>query len=203
MEGLMEQGDSSVGDRPGAPTWPIPTPTSADEPAPPPVGLNWQVLAERLAVDRRVLEHDGVIVLAGEYFPEEGFFFDPSTLTAQPADVGDIALQHGYFLGDLAIRDFRVRIPLGRPTRLHGHPIIRHEAGTIIGLFPSEIETRRARQQILQGSLGSGLSQEAGPLGVELRVEHPELPGRVATVIAANGGAVISVSGKPVRTIRS
>lgn len=199
IDGTLAAQDSGVADRPGAPTWPIPPGEAEPEPAPPPVGLNWGVVAERLGVDRRVLEHDGIIVLAGEYFPEEGYFLDPVTLTARHVDVGDMALRHGYLLGDLTIRDFRVQIPLNLDSGSRGRTVVRPAGGPLIGLFPRDVDAQRAKQQVLRGSLGTGLVTEEGPLGVELRVERAELAGRVATVIASNGGAVISVGGKPMR----
>jgi hypothetical protein len=76
------------------------------------------------------------------------------------------------------------------------HPVIRTESGPIIGILADAIEAERARQKIVRGSLGTGVSVEQGPLGVELRVDRPELPGRVATVIASRGGAVVSVGGR-------
>ena len=79
---------------------------------------------------------------------------------------------------------------------------MRSEAGPIIGLFPSVQQAARARRAILQGAVGAGLRSEEGPLGVELRVERPELPGMVATLIASNGGAVISIANRPVASVR-
>lgn len=188
--------DTSVADVRGSPTWPIAA--SAGAP-PPPAGLNWGTVSQRLGIDLRLLEHDGAIVVAGEYFPFAGFLLDPASLQAQHVDVGDIALNHGYLLGDLTAREFREMIPLAEGEILPGRPVIRRESAPIIGLFADEVQAQRARSAILQGSVGSGARSETGPLGIELRVDQTGSPGAVATVIAANRGAVISIGGRPVR----
>lgn len=197
VEGAIEAQDSSIEDTPGAPSWPIPATGTVQEAPTPPVGLNWAAVAAQLGTDRRVLEHDGQIVLTGEYFPEAGFFIDPQTFDARVVDVGQIALRSGYFLGDLTVSEFHIQIPLARKTaQPWGKPVIVPQTGSIIGLFASQAEAERAKRKIIQGSLGSGISIEHGPLGVELRVAHPEVAGRVATIIASQGGAVVSVAGR-------
>lgn len=191
---------TTVGDTPGSPTWPITA--GGTPPIPPPVGLNWLTVAERFAMDVELLEHEGLIVLAGEYFPAAGVFIDPDAFTVQHVDVGDMALRHGYFIGNITIRDFSEGVPAPLPRSRSGLPVIRAEGGPIIGLFPSSQQAARARSAILQGAVGAGVRSEEGPLGVELRVERPELPGIVATVIATNGGAVISIGNRPVAGAR-
>jgi hypothetical protein len=162
------------------------------------VGLNWRTVAERFGMDLRLLEHEGLIVLAGEYFPTAGILIDPQAFSVQQVDVGDVALRHGYFIGNITARDFSERFPPTLPQSRSGMPIMRTEKGPIIGLFPSAQQAIRARTAILQGAVGAGLRSDEGPLGVELRVERPELPGMVATLIAANGGAIISIGNRPV-----
>lgn len=196
VEGAMEAQDSSVEDTPGAPSWPMPSTGTANEAAVPPVGLNWGVVAAQLGVERRVLEHEGQIVLPGEYFPEAGFFIDPGTFDARHVDVGDIALRSGYFLGDITISEFRVQLTIGPGAARRGKPIVVPQTGPIIGLFTTQLEADRAKRKIIQASLGSGIVTQPGPLGVELRVARPETSGGVATVIAAQGGAVLSVAGR-------
>lgn len=195
-EGVFEAQDSRVEDTPGAPSWPMPSTGVAEDAPIPPVGLNWGVVAAQLGADHRVLEHDGQIILAGEYFPEAGFFIDPQTFDARHVDVGDIALRSGYFLGDLSISEFHVQVPISAGSASRGKPVIVPQTGPVIGLFSTEIEADRARRKIIQGSLGSGISTQQGPLGIELRVARPELAGRVASVIASQGGAVVSVAGR-------
>ena len=190
--------DSGIEDVPGAPTWPIQAPESG-QPAPPPMGLNWATVSDSLGIDLEVLEHDGIIVLAGEYFPESGFFIDPMTLEGQHVDVGDIALRHGYFLGNITTRDFAAWFPLA-PARSDrsGLPVIRRSRGSIIGLFPDRRAAERARTTVMQGALGAGIRLEESALGSELTVLRPESAGAVATVIASHGGALISLAGEPV-----
>jgi hypothetical protein len=188
---------SARGNVPGGPTWPMPAATSTDTVPAPPVGLNWTVVADRTGMDIRILQHDGAIVLVGEYFPEAGYFVDPATFKARYVDVGEIALRRGYLLGDMAIREFHGRLDRDASTSTVVTPVIREDTGPIIGLFPERLSAERAKQTLLQGSMGAGFSIEEGPLGVELRVRQPEIPGRVATVICSNGGAVIAVSGAP------
>lgn len=196
VEGAFEEQDSRIEDTPGAPSWPMPSTGIMGEAPIPPVGLNWGAVADQIGADRRVLEHDGQIVLTGEYFPEAGFFINPQTFDARHVDVGDMALRSGYFLGDLSVSEFHIQVPIGPAFRLIGKPVIVPQDGPVIALFATQMEADRARRKILQGSLGSGISSEAGPLGVELRVARPELTGRVATVIASQGGAVVSVAGR-------
>jgi hypothetical protein len=189
---------ASRGDVPAAPTTPMPAATETAPASPPRVGLNWRVVATRLGIRSEALQQVGIIVLAGEYFPEGGFVLDPETLRARWVDVGDVALRHGYFLGDLAIRDYQLNLDIVTPPPLKGVPIVPVTRGPIIAVFAGRVEAERAKRRILAGSLGSGLRIEDGPLGPELHVQQPELPGRVATTIAADGGAVISVGGRPV-----
>src|SRR4051794_35197513 len=109
-EGQSADEQTRVGDSPGSPTWPIP---AEREPSlPPPVGLNWRSVAQHFGVDLQMLGHEGLIVLAGQYFPEAGFFIDPESFNAQHVDVGDIALRHGYFIGNLTAREFSQRLQL-------------------------------------------------------------------------------------------
>jgi hypothetical protein len=188
---------SSRGDVPGAPTAPMPAAAAAPPSGPPPVGLNWQVVAARLGVDPSVMQRAGIIVLAGEYFPEGGFVLDPATFQARRVDVGDVALRHGYFLGDVAIRDFRLDLDIVTPPAPRGLQIVPVTRGAIIALFRDRVQAERSKRRILANSIGSGLRIEDGPLGPELHVHQPDLPGRVATTIAAEGGAIISVGGRP------
>jgi len=169
------------------------------ESASPPVGLNWDVVSRQIGLDRRLLQHDGNIVLAGEYFPEAGYAFDPATLQARFVDVGEIALRHVYFLGELALRNVRSHIPVPQETAQITHPIIPSPpTGPMIGLFAEEVAANRAKQRILHGSVGSGVTAEVGPLGYELWVARPHSGGMVATIIAGQGGAIISIGGVPV-----
>lgn len=189
--------ESSVGDVPGAPTWPIEAPGSG-QPAPP-VGLNWTAVSQALGIDVELLQHEGVIVVAGDYFPESGYFFDPETMAAQHVDVGDFALRHGYFLGSMTARDFAQRYPLApKSPPARGAPVVRQTRGAVIGLFADRRGAARAKAAVMQGALGAGIRLEDGPLGSELRVDRPEQTGAVATIIAAHGGAVISIGGEPV-----
>jgi hypothetical protein len=190
--------ESGIEDVPGAPTWPIQAPGSG-QPAPPPVGLSWATVSRGLDIDLELLEHEGIIVVAGDYFPESGFLIDPVSLLGQHVDVGDMALRHGYFLGNITARDFATWFPLA-PTRPGGSglPVIRRARGAIIGLFPNRRAAERAKAAVMQGALGAGVRLEDSPLGCELRVDRPELPGTVATIMASHGGAVISIGGEPV-----
>lgn len=196
-EGAIARDDMALEDVPGSPTWPIPTP-GAPPPAPPPVGLNWGAVAERLGVDRRVVQHDGQIILAGEYFPEAGYVIDPGSMTARFVDVGELALRAGYFLGELTLREFKVDLPLERDWNEVQDPVVPVAgAGPIIGLFADETDAARAKDRILRGSLGAGIAMRHGPLGVELEVAQAERGGEVASIMASNEGAVISISGVP------
>jgi hypothetical protein len=201
-ESRAEMQDSAVEDRAGSPTWPVTAAEPATGPEPPPVGLNWQVVAERLGVRRAVLEHDGAVVLAGEYFPSPGYAFDPMTFRGRFVDVGDLCLRHCYLLSETTLNEFNVHLEIEPDQTRVSHPVVRSSSGPLIGLFTDETLARRAKKDIMQGALGSGLSIEAGPLGVELRVSRPVLPGRTATVVAGNRGAVISVGGRPVQALQ-
>src|SRR5947209_12031719 len=193
-----ETHESSVGSTPGAPAWPNPAPGSTD-PATVPVVLNWQVVAEQLGVDLRILRHDGLIVVAGEYFPAVGYFFDPATLQGRRVDVGDIALHHGYFVAEITLRQFKASVPSGENAASSLKRMIPSTGrGPVIGLFADAQEASRARERILRGSLGAGTTVDDSPLGIELRVSRPLMTGRVASVIASHGGGVIAIDGRPV-----
>jgi len=196
-QGSEEMRESAVEDVLGAPSWPIPGRESIVEPEAPPVGLSWTKLAQTLSIDPRVLRHEGAIVLTGEYVPEAGLLIDATMLSARQVRTGDRALSHGYFIGDVTISQFLLHIPLGTGDSAVLHPIIRTAGAPVIGLFAGERDANRAKEQILQGSIGSGLSLDRGPLGIELRVRHASVAGRVATVIASHRGAVTSVGGQP------
>ncbi|HEX8918070.1 MAG TPA: hypothetical protein VF898_06185, partial [Chloroflexota bacterium] len=117
---------------------------------------------------------------------------------------GDIAFHHSYFLGELAIRNFRSRIEPLDVVPPDGQPVIpRVPVGPLIALFNDDVAVARSRQRILEASIGSGISAQKGPLGPELRVEQTTLPGRVATVMAGHGGAVLSIGGIPVDTMHA
>lgn len=196
--GRLAEGESARGDVRGAPTRPAPPAVLHGEPEAPPVGLNWATVGHRLGIDVHRLEHDGQIILIGEYFPESGFALDTGTLAARPVDVGQIALQRAYFLGSLPFREMHATLPVDHDPSTVQHPIVHADRGPIIGLFTERASAERARHLILRGSLGSQLRIEAGPLGTELHVRETEQPGRVATVVAAEHGAVIAVSGAPI-----
>jgi len=188
---------ASVEDVPGAPTWPIPSRESIVEPEAPPVGLSWTKLAQALDIDPRVLRHEGAIVLTGEYVPEAGLLIDARTFSALQVHTGGRALSHCYFIGEVTMSQFLLHIRLAAPGSAVAYPIVRTAGAPIIGLFAGERDANRAREQIVQGSIGSGLSLDSGPLGIELRVRHASVAGRVATVIASHRGAVTSVGGQP------
>lgn len=191
--------ESARGSVPGAPTWPMQDPASGDQPGIPPVGLNWGGVARRFGVDVRLLEHDGSIVLAGEFFPAAGYAIDPTTMRARFVDVGELALSHCYHIGELGLRNFRVRLPADESNFEVKNPVIPHTPpGAMIGLFVSEQDARRARERILNGSLGSGVDVQPGQLGFELRVERPVMSGRTCTVMAGHRGAVILIGGETV-----
>lgn len=202
--GRIARHQTERGDVGGVPTWPISTPDPTGGSVPPPVGLNWGTVAGRLGVDRRILQHEGCIVLAGEYFLEGGYFLDPATLEARQVDVGDIVLKHGYFLGTLTISDFQLRM-----TQLSDAPAVLHPVipsppkGRMIGLFTDPRDAQRARRKIVQGGTAGGVSLQDGPLGIELHVERPELAGRVASVICAHAGAVIAIDGTPIADLEN
>src|SRR5207302_1446755 len=98
-----------------------------------------------------------LIVLTGEYFPTAGVFIDPQEFSVQHVDVGDMALRHGYFIGNITARDFSERFPATLPRSRSGLPIMRTDKGPIIGLFPAAQQAARARSAILQGAVGAGL----------------------------------------------
>lgn len=196
--GRIARHQTERGDVGGVPTWPITTPDPTAGNVPPPVGLNWGTVADRLGVDRRILQHEGCIVLAGEYFTEAGNFLEPASLEAHQVDVGDIALRHGYFLGALTLGDFHIWLRPGDSPSVR-HPVIPSPPkGPMIGLFADTRDAARAKRKIVQGALGSGVSLQDGPLGVELRVERAEVGGRIATVICGHAGAVIAIDGSPI-----
>lgn len=192
--------DTAREDVPGGPAWPGSAGRPAVVPAPP-VGLNWSSVADYYGLDAVTLRHDGSIVLAGEYFPAPGYFIDPGDFTGRRVDVGGMALRHGYLIGEIPKQEFEERLTVSEETG--SVPVATAATGPVIGLFASEDDAARVRTQILQGSLGSGVVIQHGPLGAEVHVRQTELPGRVATVICATGGAVIGVSGQPVTTGRS
>jgi hypothetical protein len=197
IESRLAEQDSSIEDVPGAPTWPIQEAESDATSEAPPVGLNWAAVSAHLGVDQRVLAHDGMIVVAGEYFPEKGFFIDPASMEALHVHQGDMAMSHGYFLGEVTLNQFGVSLPVeARPadSRL---VVVPHETGPVIGLFADRSDADRARNKIMRTSLGTDLGIEDGPLGSQLRVGNPQLPGRVATVMTSFGGAIVSIAGKP------
>jgi len=188
--------EAAVEDVPGAPTWPIPSRESIVEPEAPPVGLSWTKLARTLDIDPRVLRHEGAIVLTGEYVPEAGLLIDATSLSALQVHTGDRALSHSYFIGEVTMSQFLLHIRLDAGGSAVAYPIVRTASAPIIGLFAGERDANRAREQIMQGSIGSGLSLDSGSLGIELRVQHASVAGRVATVIASHRGAVTSVGGQ-------
>ena len=187
---------AAVEDVPGAPTWPIPGRESIVEPEAPPVGLSWTKLARTLDIDPRVLRHEGALVLTGEYVPEAGLLIDATSLCTVRVHTGDRALSHSYFIGEVTMSQFLLHIRLDAAGSAVAYPIVRTASAPIIGLFAGERGANRAREQIVQGSIGSGLSLDSGPLGIELQVRHASVAGRVATVIASHRGAVTSVGGK-------
>jgi hypothetical protein len=198
LAGKFQMEESSRGDVSGGPSWPIPASTSLLSQPAPPVGLNWSVVARDLEVDERVLRHDGCIVLTGEYFPAAGYCIVPSTMQARFVDVGDMALSPMYFIGKITMDGFHLELPSMSPQSEIHHPVVHRDTGPIIGLFIDPNDAERAKREIFQGSLGSGVSLGKGPLGTELRVRTTQSPGRVATVMASEGGAIISVSGRAI-----
>lgn len=194
-ESAEEAHQSRRGDVPGAASWPVEEPPQAVPAATPPVGLNWTVVAHRLGIDVRILEHDGVIVLAGEYVPAPGFVIDPDTFLARSARVGDRVLYHSYFVGELTASEFHIQLSLDPDPGSVPNAVVRSASAPVIGLFGDRTSAERARRKIVDGSIGYGVSMQQGPLGAELRVARADDPGRVATVIASHRGAVISVGG--------
>jgi hypothetical protein len=192
--------ESRVGDNPGDPTWPI-TATDMQAEGPPPVGINWGRVSQQLGIPLQVLEHNGSIVLAGEYVPSRGYFIDAASFRGRNVQPDDMAYSHGYFLGEIAARGGRDQLPGGLEWGGNLHPVVPgRKKGPIIGLFRGQQDAERARSRIVQGSIGSATSVVKGPLGVELRVERPVLGGRVASVMAGHGGAIISIGGEEVAT---
>jgi hypothetical protein len=198
LAGRFQVEESARGDVPGGPTWPVPAATNLDAHPAPPVGLNWSVVARDLEVDERVLRHDGCVVLTGEYFPAAGYAIEPTTMRVRFVDVGDMALNAVYFVGKITMDGFHLDLPVTESRGEIHHPVVHRDTGPIIGLFIDPNDAERAKREILQGSLGSGVSLGKGPLGTELRVRTASLAGRVATVMAGEGGAIISVSGKAI-----
>lgn len=197
VESRLAEQDSSIEDVPGAPTWPIQEAETDSVREAPPVGLNWAVVSEHLGVDQRVLAHDGMIVVAGEYFPEKGYFIDPASMQALHVHQGDMAMVHGYFLGEVTMNQFGVQLPVRARPADSGRMVVPHETGPVIGLFTDRSDAERARNKIMRTSLGTDLAIDDGPLGSQLRVGNPQLPGRVATVMTSFGGAIVSIAGKP------
>ncbi len=174
-----------------------PLPTSEASPMPPPVGLNWGVVAQRFGTDVRKLMQSCFVVLPGEFMPEDGYFLHPDTLAAEATSVGQRARRAGYLIGRLAAQELRAKLqvlPVGDPQ--NENVVIRTAGGPIIGLFSSRRHAEKCRDAILSGSIGSGMSIEDGPLGSELRVNELRIAGVVATCIAGHAGAVISVGGR-------
>jgi hypothetical protein len=196
-QGDYQKQQAALGAVPAAPTWPIPVP--GESIVIPPVGLNWGTVADRFGADVRTLMHDSYIVLAGEYVPETGYFIDPQSLRARRADVGQRLLEHGYLIGRLTANEFRIdldMLPEGEGSGI-ANAVVRTTRGPLIGLFSDRRDAERCRDSILSGSIGSGVSLQDGPLGTELRIDTAETAGSVATAIASNGGAVISIAGVP------
>lgn len=191
--GRFVRQEDSLGDVPGAPTWPAED--RYGQVGAPPVGLNWEVVGRRLGVDVSVLEHGGVIVFPGEYFPESGYALDPATFVARRVDVGEMVLRPCYFLGKSVVNAAGARFEVDETPAAAQHAIIRPLIGPVIGLFVERADAERARNRLLRGSLGAGVTVEDGPLGTEVHVASPELMGRVATALAAEHGAILSAGG--------
>lgn len=190
--------EQAIEDVPGAPTWPIRDPETPYGFPAAPVGLNWESVADALRVDRAVLEHDGILLLPGEYFPESGYFLDPVTFRAVHVDVGDMAVRPGYFLSNLVVSEQNLRLPTADSVVLLQNPIVAPLTGPVTALFIDPINAERARRLALRSSLASGARIVPSGDAVELRIETPELPGRVATLLASLGGSVITVGQRPV-----
>ena len=188
---------SARGDVPGTPSWPIISPTTFTDPVSPPVGLSWTLVSERTGIDVRILEHDGSIVLAGEYVPAPGFVVDPVSFLARSAHIGDRVLYHSYFVGELTASEFGLKLSVDPDSGSVPNAVVRTASAPVIGLFKDSADAERARRQVMEGSVGYGVSVQRGPLGTELRIARTENPGRAATVIACHHGAVISVGGEP------
>ena|SRR5579872_6621851 len=195
-ESSLAEQQSARGDVPGTPSWPIISPTALSEPVPPPVGLNWAHVSERTGIELRILEHDGSIVLAGEYVPAPGFVIDPATFLARSAHIGARVLHHSYFIGELTASEFGLKLSVDPDPGSVPNAVVRTASAPVLGLFQDRVDAERARRQVMEGSVGYGVSVQQGPLGTELRVARTENAGRVATVIASHHGAVISVGGE-------
>ncbi len=182
--------------RPLGDTWPDRDPAASQDAVAPPVGLNWTVVAEKTGIDVRVLEHDAAIVLAGAYVPAPGFVIDPVTFLARSARIGARVLRHSYFVGELTASEFHVALPLDPDIGSVPNAVVRTASAPVIGLFASPLDAERARRHIIEGSTGYGVTSVESALGTELHVARTDDPSRVATVIAGNHGAVISVGGE-------
>jgi hypothetical protein len=191
-----EEHHTARGDASGTPSWPMASSPAVAEGAPPPVGLNWAQVADRIGVDVRILDHDGSIVLAGEYVPAPGFVVDPSTFLARSARIGDRVLYHSYFIGELTANEFGLKLSVDPDSGSVPNAVVRTACAPVIGLFKYGADAERARRQVMEGSIGYGVSVQQGPLGTELRVARTQNAGRVATVMASHHGAVISVGGE-------
>jgi hypothetical protein len=194
------QRETSRGDVPGGEVWPMADAASMGAAPAPPVGLNWTSLAQALHIDVDVLRHDGSIIVIGETFPEDGYFFDPVTFQAQVVDVGQRALTRGYFLGRVAADTHELVFDVDDHPGQIDNPVVRADSGSVIALFADRDSANRATTLVMRGSLGSGVTTEDGPLGPEVTVSATDMPGRVATTLASLGGAILSVGGNLVLT---
>lgn len=193
------QRQTARGDVRGGETWPMVEAASMGAPSAPPVGLSWTVPAGRLGVDPDVLRHDGSIILIGDTFPEAGYFFDPERLSAQRVDVGQRALSRGYFLGRSTVDTLALAFEMEFIPLQADNAVRWEDSGPVIALFADRAAAERGRDLVLRGSLGAAIDLADGPLGTEVTVRVAGLPGRVATALASMGGAIIAVSGTPVR----
>jgi hypothetical protein len=196
--GLPDSGSEGGQNATKKPSWPIPAPDVLTDPPPPPVGLNWGTVSQQLGLDLQVLKHDGRIMVAGEFVPEGGVVIDPHTFRALRAHIGSRVFGHAYFVGELTLDEHRLQLPVEGNLPQDANVIVRAEGGAVIGIFADGQQATRAKRQIIRGSIGAGVTLEQGPLGMELRVARSDAAGRVATVIASQGGAVISIGGERV-----
>ncbi|HEX6506463.1 MAG TPA: hypothetical protein VF221_02420 [Chloroflexota bacterium] len=199
FETAIEQEDTAMEDVHGPPLWPVIPPDTEAPPTAPPVGLSWSRVAEQTGIEVRILEHDGSIVLAGEYVPAPGFVIDPTTFLARSAKTGDRVLHHSYFVGELTAAEFGLQLRLDPDPGSVPNAVVRSARAPVIGLFPDAQDAQRAKRQIVEGSIGYGVSIQQDALGTELRVSRADAAGRVASVIATHHGAVISVGGEALR----